>query len=77
MQIKSIHSQITISIENISFYIKQYTKKTWRLSLSGCQMTNSESLTPDNILIGAISLSVSDFYVLEPFASKIVLNLRN
>lgn len=56
--------QITITIDNISLYIQQYTKITWRLSLSECQLTNSESFIPENIQIQALSLSVSDFYVL-------------
>lgn len=45
--------------------------------MSGCQLTNSSSFIPENILIHAISLSVSDFYVCEPFGAKIVLNLRD
>lgn len=31
---------------------------------------------PENILVRAVSLSLSDFYVCEPFGAKIVLNLR-
>lgn len=57
-------------------YIQQQAKKTYRLSLSNCQVTNSTSLFPQNILVSAVSVSLSDTYILPPTAVKLFIEVE-